>query len=469
PPPARGGDGGPGGAPPGAGRAPPAGGGARAPGPPPHFSGREKMPQTGWDTVTVPGGVAGWKALSDRFGKLPFATLFEPAIEYAENGFLVSPRIARQWALQEPVLKDQPGFAQAFLPDGKAPQAGQLWRFPAQAATLRKIAESGGDSFYRGELAARIVAFAQETGGALRADDLEDHCVDWVEPISQDFGGYTLHELPPNGQGIAALIGLGILNQFDVANMGVDSTEFYHVSIEAMKLAFADLHRHVSDPRTMRCTPAELLDPGYLKERAALIAMDRVLMPSAGAPKSQGTVYMTAADANGSMVSLIQSNYRGFGSGIVVPGTGIALHNRGEGFNLKPGHVNCVGSRKRPMHTIIPGFVTRHGKPAMSFGVMGGSMQAQGHVQMMTRFAAFGQNPQAMSDAPRFRVEHGPVVHVEQHMPARVLEGLRALGHHVQVGERDSLEFGSAQIIYRAQSGYIAASDSRRDGQAVGF
>ncbi|MGY8524771.1 gamma-glutamyltransferase family protein [Paracidovorax citrulli] len=434
-----------------------------------HFAGRQKMPQMGWDTVTVPGGVAGWKALSDRFGKLPFAALFEPAIAYAENGFLVSPRIARQWALQEPLLKDQPGFAQAFLPDGKAPQAGTLWRFPAQAATLRKIAESGGDSFYRGELAEKIVAFARETGGALRAEDLQHHCVDWVQPISQDFGGYTLHELPPNGQGIAALIGLGILNQFDVANMGVDSTEFYHVSIEAMKLAFADLHRHISDPDTMLCKPAELLDPGYLQDRARMIAMDRVLTPSAGTPKSQGTVYMTAADANGSMVSLIQSNYRGFGSGIVVPGTGIALHNRGEGFTLKPGHVNTVGPRKRPMHTIIPGFVTRGGKPAMSFGVMGGSMQAQGHVQMVTRLAAFGQNPQAMSDAPRFRVEHGPVVHVEQHMPARVVESLRALGHNVLMGEPDSLEFGSAQLIYKAEHGYIAASDSRRDGQAVGF
>lgn len=436
---------------------------------PDYFAGRDRMPSVGWDTVTVPGQVAGWKALSARFGKLPFARLFVPAIEYAEQGFMVSPQIARQWAAQVPVLRDQPGFAKAFMPNGRAPQAGERWRFPEQAATLRKIAESDGESFYRGELAERIVAFAQETGGALRAGDLAAHQPAWVEPMKQDFRGYTLHEIPPNGQGIAALIGLGILDRFDLEAMGVDSADFYHVSIEAMKLAFADLHRHVSDPATMQYAPASFLDPAYLAERAALIDLKRAGAPSAGMPKMGGTVYLTAADAAGSMVSFIQSNYRGFGSGVVVPGTGISLHNRGEGFNLKPGHANCVAPGKQPMHTIIPGFVTRNGAPVMSFGVMGGSMQAQGHVQMMARLAAFGQNPQAMSDAPRFRVEHGPVVNVEHHLPADVVAALRERGHRVEVAPRDSLEFGSAQLIYKAEHGYIAASDSRRDGQAVGF
>ncbi len=296
-----------------------------------HFAGRDKMPSVGWDTVTVPGQVAGWKALSARFGKLPFARLFEPAIEYAEHGFLVSPQIARQWVAQAPVLRDQPGFAQAFLRDGRAPRAGERWRFPEQAATLRKIAESDGETFYRGELAARIVDFAESTGGALRGDDLAAHEAGWVVPISQDFRGYTLHEIPPNGQGIAALIGLGILDRFDIESMGVDSADFYHVSIEAMKLAFADLHRHVSDPATMQHPPAAFLDPGYLAERAASIDLRRAGTPTAGMPKTGGTVYLAAADAQGSMVSFIQSNYRGFGSGVVVPGTGIALHNRGEG------------------------------------------------------------------------------------------------------------------------------------------
>jgi gamma-glutamyltranspeptidase/glutathione hydrolase len=436
---------------------------------PEYFAGRDKMPQTGWDTVTVPGQVAGWKALSKRFGKLPFARLFEPAIAYAEHGFMVSPQIARQWAAQVPVLIDQPGFREAFTIDGRAPRAGERWSFPEQAATLRAIADSDGESFYRGALAERIAQFAGQTGGALRASDLAEHQAEWVTPIAQDFRGYTLHEIPPSGQGLAALIGLGILEQFDIEAMGRDSADFYHVSIEAMKLAFADLHRHVSDPASMQVPVEALLAPAYLAERAALIDMASAGKPGAGMPKSGGTVYLASADAAGSMVSFIQSNYRGFGSGVVVPGTGIGLHNRGEGFNLEAGHANCVGPAKKPLHTIIPGFVTRDGKPVMALGVMGGSMQAQGHLQMMARLAAFGQNPQAMSDAPRFRVEPGPLVHVEAHLPATVVEALRARGHQVEVAPRDSMEFGSAQMIYKGDDGYIAASDSRRDGQAVGF
>jgi gamma-glutamyltranspeptidase/glutathione hydrolase len=434
-----------------------------------YFSGRDAMPKVGWDTVTVPGQVAGWKALSERFGKLPFERLFAPAIGYAQEGFLVSPQIARQWAAQVPVLDGQPGFREAFLSQGRAPRVGERWRFPDQARTLTEIAETGGRSFYTGRLAERIADYAAQCDGALSAEDLAAHAPAWVEPIAQSFRGYMLHEIPPNGQGIAALIGLGILDRFDIESMGCDSTDFYHVAIEAMKLAFADLHDHVSDPTTMKVPHAALLDPAYLAERASSIHMDSAGTPAAGMPQAGGTVYLAAADADGSMVSFIQSNYRGFGSGVVVPGTGIALHNRGEGFNLKPGHANCVAPRKQPMHTIIPGFVTRDGAPVMAFGVMGGSMQTQGHLQMVARLAAFGQNPQAMSDAPRFRVENGPLVHVESHLPAGVVDGLRARGHRVDVAQPHSLEFGSAQLIFRAEHGYVAASDSRRDGQAVGY
>ncbi|MDQ8033365.1 MAG: gamma-glutamyltransferase family protein [Bordetella sp.] len=437
---------------------------------PEYFAGRDAMPPTGWGTVTVPGQIAGWKALSDRFGKLPFAQLFEPAIAYAEDGFPVSPTIARQWATQAPKLQHEPGFAEAFLIDGKAPEAGQWWRFPAQARTLREIAQSGGESFYRGDLARRITDFARETGGALTLADLAEHRAEWVEPIGQNFRDYTLHEIPPNGQGIAALMALGMLERLDLEGMGRDSADYYHVSIEAMKLAFSDLHEHVADPRHMRVGAADLLDPDYLAARSRLISMDRATTPAAGTPPSGGTVYLTAADASGTMVSFIQSNYHGFGSGVVVPGTGIGLHNRGLNFNLKPGHANQVGPRKKPMHTIIPAFITRRGEPVMSFGVMGGSMQAQGHMQVVTRLAAFGQNPQAISDAPRFRVENGPVVNVESHLPADVVQVLRDRGHNVAVAPVDSLEFGAAQLIHRLpQGGYLAASDSRRDGQAVGF
>ncbi|MDO5624795.1 MAG: gamma-glutamyltransferase [Pseudomonadota bacterium] len=436
---------------------------------PGHFAQYTQMPKTGWDTVTVPGQVAGWRALSQRFGRLPFERLFEPAIGYAERGFQVSPQIARIWAAQVPVLAQQPGFADAFLRDGRAPGPGERWRFADQAATLAQIAESGGESFYRGALAERMAHFARQTGGLLTEDDLAQHAVSWVTPLAQGFRGYQLHEIPPNGQGLAALIALGILERFDLEGMGLDSAAAYHVGIEAMKLAFADLHRHVADPASMRVPASAFLEPAYLNERAALIDLRRASTPAAGLPKIGGTVYLAAADAEGTMVSFIQSNYRGFGSGVVVPGTGIALHNRGEGFSLDAAHVNAVGPRKQPLHTIIPGFVTRGGQPVMALGVMGGSMQAQGHVQMMVRLAAFGQNPQAMSDAPRFRVEPGPVVNVESHLPPAVVQALQGMGHHVAVGAPDSLDFGAAQMVYKTREGYVGASDSRRDGQAVGF
>ena len=306
-------------------------------------------------------------------------------------------------------------------------------------------------------------------GAALNAADMAAHRLDWVEPIGIDYRGYTLHEIPPNGQGIAALITLGILENFDMASMPIDSPDNMHLKIEAMKLAFADINEYVSDPATMRVTPAQMLDKAYLKERAKLIDLKKAQVPTHGHPAKGGTVYLTAADESGMMVSYIQSNFSGFGSGVVVPGTGIAMQNRGTGFSLLPGHANIVAGSKRPFHTIIPGFLTKGGQPVMSFGVMGGSMQAQGHSQVMVRFADYGQNPQAAADAPRWRVDTGLKVGIEQGVSEEVFNELKSRGHDLTRADRWSTDFGRAQLIFRMEDGYLAASERRTDGQAVGF
>jgi gamma-glutamyltranspeptidase/glutathione hydrolase len=436
---------------------------------PDRFKGLQTMPQRGWDSVTVPGAVAAWVELSRKYGKLPFADLFEPAIKYAAGGFMVSPTIARLWEKQVPELKAQPGYAQAFMPNGRAPLPGELFTFPAQARTLQRIAETKGDDFYKGDLAEKIVAHAKQHGGAMTLDDLVAHQVDWVEPVGQNYRGYTLHEIPPNGQGIGALISLGILENFDMAGLPVDSADSLHVQLEAMKLAFADIYEYVSDPATMRVTPAQMLDRAYLANRAKMIDMKKAQDPKFGTPPSGGTVYLTAADESGMMVSYIQSNYAGFGSGVVVDGTGISLQNRGYGFVLKPGHANEVGPRKRPFQTIIPAFVTKDGKPVMSYGVMGGSMQAQGHSQVMVRFADYGQNPQAAADAPRWRIDTGLSLAIEQGVSPDVIAELQRRGHHITQADRWSTDFGRAQLIFKMEDGYLAASERRTDGQAVGF
>jgi gamma-glutamyltranspeptidase/glutathione hydrolase len=436
---------------------------------PGRFRERSAMPQRGWESVTVPGCVSAWVELSGRFGKLPFADLFEPAIRYAAGGYMVSPTIARLWANQIPQLESQPGFAQAFMPRGRAPQPGETFAFPDQARTLEHIAETKGAAFYRGEIAAKIAAYAKQHGAALTLDDLASHTSDWVEPIGIDYRGVTLHEIPPNGQGIAALMALGMLENFDLAALPVDSAESLHLQIEAMKLAFADIDEHVSDPQSMRVAPSALLDKSYLKQRARLIDAKKAAVPAFGHPARGGTVYLTAADESGMMISYIQSNYSGFGSGVVVPGTGVSLQNRGYGFSLRPDHPNVVAPRKRPFHTIIPGFVTRGAEPLMSFGVMGGSMQAQGHAQVMVRLVDHHQNPQAAADAPRWRIDTGLKVGIEQSVSSAVLEDLRARGHDLKQADRWSTEFGRAQLIYRMPDGYCAASERRTDGQAVGY
>jgi gamma-glutamyltranspeptidase/glutathione hydrolase len=436
---------------------------------PERFAGHSSMPATGWDAVTVPGAVSGWAALSAKFGRLPFAELFAQAVAYAESGFLVSPTVARQWQTQGPQLADQPGFAQAFLPEGRAPLAGELFRNPAQARTLQAIAESRGEAFYRGTLAEKIAAASRAQGGAMTAADLAAHQPDWVEPIGLDYRGLRLHEIPPNGQGIAALIALGILSNFDLTEAPVDSAESLHLQMEAMKLAFADAYRYVADPRSMTASAESLLDRDYLRRRAVLIDRTRAQDFGHGVPAESGTIYLAVADVAGMMVSYIQSNYNGFGSGVVVPETGISLQNRGFGFTLQPGHPNQVGPGKRPFHTIIPALATHQGQPLMSFGVMGADMQPQGHVQMLVRLADYGQNPQAAADAPRWKVFRGRQIALENAIPSRVAAELARRGHQVRHAERWNMEFGSAQLIYRVDGGYLAASDPRRDGQAVGF
>jgi gamma-glutamyltranspeptidase / glutathione hydrolase len=433
----------------------------------PEYFGGEAVPTLGWNSVTVPGAVSAWVQLHAKFGKLPFESLVEPAIGYGRDGFLVSPTIAGQWAAQVPRFKAQPGFAEAFLPNGRAPLPGELFKFPDHATTLEKIAGSNGEAFYRGELAEAMAAHSQANGGAMRVSDLAAHRADWVTPISHGYRGYTVHEIPPNCQGIVALMVLGILEHFDMGALGLDSADSVHVQIEAIKLAFADALTFVGDADFMRVRPEDLLDDDYLAQRAKLIDMRRAHPAEAGAPTG-GTVYLTAADAAGMMVSMIQSNYWGFGSGAVVSGTGISLQNRGANFVATPGHPNQVAPNKRPYQTIMPGFMTKDGAPVMSFGVMGAIMQPQGQVQVVGRIVDYGQNPQAACDGPRFRWMQGMQISVEDGFPAATLDELRRRGHEL-VTVDDYAQFGSCQAIWCLDDGYFAVSDPRRDGQAAGF
>lgn len=433
-----------------------------------HLNPDGTLPQRGWQSVTTPGAVSAWVSLSERFGALPFEALFEPAIGHARDGFPVSPIIARLWGIAADTLRDQPGFADCFLPGGRAPQAGESYRNPDQARSLQAIAETKGEAFYRGPLADAIAADAARHGSPLSLQDLAEHRSEWCGTLSQSYAGTTLHEIPPNGQGIAALIALGLLEHHDLASHHPDSPEALHLQIEAIKLGMADADAFVADPAHMGVAPDALLDPAYLRARAGLIDPSRAEAAAAGAPRHGGTVYITAADAAGRMVSLIQSNYMGFGSGVVVPGTGISMQNRGAGFVTTPGHANEVGPGKRPFHTIIPGFVMKDGRPEMSFGVMGGPMQAQGHVQMMTRMMLHDQSPQAASDAPRWRFVQGREVAVESTLPEATVAALSEMGHQiVREAPDNSFGFGGAQLVRRLGDGYVGGSDHRKDGLAA--
>ena len=434
---------------------------------PEYFANHDSMPALGWDAVTVPGCVSAWVALSERFGKLPFADLFESGIRHARDGWIVPPIVARSWNAAIETLGGSADFRAAFMPDGRAPHVGEVFRFEDQARTLERIAETNGEAYYRGDLAEKIAAHAKNTGGAMTEEDLCAHACEWVDPISADYRGYTLHEIPPNGQGIAALLTLGMLENIDLASHPVDSADSLHLQVEAMKLGFADGHRYVSDPETRDIEYDRLLDPGYLAERAKLIDLSEARTPNHGTPGPGETGYLTAADESGMMISFIQSNYMGFGSGVVVPETGISLQNRGAGFVLQDGHPNQVGGGKRPYHTIIPAFTTKDGQPVMSYGVMGGPMQPQGHAQMMIRMFDYGQNPQSANDAPRWQVMGGKTVAVEAGVAPEVIADLERRGHTVEVVSE--ARFGGGQMIYKLEDGYCGASDWRKDGQAAGF
>ena len=436
---------------------------------PDNFKGMSALPERGWDSVTVPGAVSAWVALSERFGKLPFEQLFESAIHYASQGFMVTPITARLWSFAPEIFAQFKDFS-VFLPNGRAPQTGELFKLPEQANTLEKIAASRGEAFYRGDLAEKIVATAKRDGGKISMADLDQHQCDWVDLISQSYHGHELHEIPPNGQGLAALIMLGILEHSNFSEYEMDSPDAVHCQIEAMKLAFADGFRYIADPAAMDIDVDRLLDPEYLQRRAALIDMTKASDPGFSVPPESGTVYLSAADASGMMVSFIQSNYYGFGSGIVIPGTGISLQNRGVGFTLEPGHPNQLAGGKRPYHTIIPAFLTKNGQPEMSFGVMGGHMQAQGHAQMVIRVYDYDMNPQAASDAPRWQINRQQQLLLESGFDPSVRIELKKRGHDLLDFESDQIfAMGGAQLIQKTKSGYIGGSDHRKDGMAAGF
>jgi gamma-glutamyltranspeptidase/glutathione hydrolase len=431
------------------------------------FAGRERMPELGWDSVTVPGAVSGWSALSRRFGSVPFRELLAPAIRYAREGFPVMPGIAALWAEGRHRFAAFEEFQRVFAPGGRTPRAGEWFTLPELADTLSEIAETGGDSFYSGRLARVIAAAAAADGAVLGYGDLAAHEPAWVEPVSIDFHDATLYEPPPNGAGLAALIALGILRRLPLEGLAPDDPDAIHLQIEAMKAAFAECRAHLGDPRRMRRTSADLLSEPRLSSLTAAIRQETTQPPRTFPPTDHGTVYAAVADRNGWMVSLIQSNYLGFGSGVVVPGTGISLHNRGLGFSLERGHVNAVAGGIRPYHTIMPGFLKRGGEPAMAFGVMGGHMQPQGQVQLVLRTVLHGQNPQAACDAPRWHVTEDSRVALEPEFHPDVAHSLARRGHRL-LEDAPRLLFGGAQAIHRVGLGYCAASDMRKDGQAVG-
>ena len=430
------------------------------------------IPDRGVDSITVPGAVAAWGDLNQRFGKLPLSDCLQPAIELAEAGYGVTPAIQRKWANQIPVLNTQPGFSDTFMPHGRAPMIGERFRMPAAARTLQSIARDGTDAFYQGEIAEKLCAYLQQHGGSMTTEDLARHSNDWCGTISKNYRGYEVHEIPPNGQGIAALMALGMLEHFDLDPYQADDVVVRHLQIETMKAAFADVYQHVGDPDYMHAVSADdLLDDAYLSERARTIKKDSATLFSSGKPPGGGTIYLTAADASGMMVSFIQSNFMGFGSGVVVPELGLSLQNRGSGFCLEQGHANEVGPNKRPFHTIIPAFLMHQGKPQMSFGVMGGNMQPQGHMQTISRMIDHQQHPQAACDAARWRVHRGLNIDLEQHMEEQVVTALRDRGHVIETVTDSYMDYGAGQFIWRLSDdiddGYVAASDSRRDGHAA--
>ncbi|MBP5224988.1 MAG: gamma-glutamyltransferase family protein, partial [Lachnospiraceae bacterium] len=431
-----------------------------------------KMPVRGWTPVTVPGAPAAWAAANGRFGRLTLQEALEPAVRYAKEGYPCAPNLAEGWqasfrfysqTLKEPCFK---AWFDTFAPEGRPYEAGDMIFLPDHAATLQEIGQTGAESFYRGDLAKQIDEESRKYGGYLRAEDLAAHRAEWVEPIRVNYRGYEVCEIPPNGQGIAALMALNILKEFEFTEK--DSARTAHLQLEAMKLAFADAFRYVTDPRFMDVSCSDLLAPSYGAARARLIT-DRAQVFTHGVPPKSGTVYFCAADGEGNMVSWIQSNYMGFGSGIVVAGTGIALQNRGADFSLDPAHVNCIAPGKKTYHTIIPGFLMKDGAPVGPFGVMGGYMQPQGHVQVVTNYVDFHMDPQQALDAPRWQWMRDDSVTVEASFDASVARALRRCGHRIRT-ELSASSFGRGQMIVRLQNGVlVGGTESRTDSNIACF
>ncbi|HZK84789.1 MAG TPA: gamma-glutamyltransferase family protein [Desulfosporosinus sp.] len=430
-------------------------------------AGHQQMPSHGWFPVTVPGAPAAWAELSACFGKLPLTEVMAPAIAYAEEGYPVSPTVGSNWKIAfdryAQDLKDEQfeNWFRTFAPQGRAPKTGELWSSPDHARTLQSIAETKARSFYSGEIADKIDQFSKMHEGFLRKDDLAAYRPEWVTPVSINYRGYEVWEIPPNGHGLVALMALNSLKGFDFETK--ESAYSYHRQIEALKLAFADGLKYIADPSQMSLSIQDLLSDEYAEERRMLIG-ERALLPEPGNPPKGGTVYLATADGDGNMVSYIQSNYMGFGSGLVVPETGISLHNRGSNFSLDPNHANCLQPGKRPYHTIIPGFLTKDSLPVGPFGVMGGFMQPQGHVQVIMNTVDYHLNPQASLDAPRWRWINGKTIEVEHSFSEAIVQELVRRGHDIR-WSMDTSNFGRGQIIWRTTEGIlIGGTESRADG-----
>ena len=431
-----------------------------------HFEQYQEMPERGWDTVTTPGVVSQWVSLHDRFGCLPFKELFRSAIHHARNGFPLGACVAKGFQLARETFHDYPEFFATWLPDGFDPVIGAKFKNLPQADILEEIAETKGESFYRGDIAEKIINHAQKTGGWLSEEDLANHKPLWVDPISIGYRAFEVHEIPPNGQGLVTLIALGILEQFPLDKWNPESADSIHVKIEAIKVAFAEAFHHVCDPEFFDPHSSSFLKADYLEKRAKAISMRYANLPESTPFRDHGTVYLSAADDDGTMVSYIQSNYMGFGSGIVIPDTGISMQNRGAGFSLTPGHPNEVAPGKRPFHTIIPGMVTRNQEPLFSFGVMGGHMQPQGQVQVLTRIIDNDWNPQVSSDAPRWLVTPHFELVFEKGFNSDVIDDLRHRGHKV-IQSNEFGQFGGYQGVFKLSDGYCGSSDHRKDGCAA--
>lgn len=436
--------------------------------------GHKEMPQTGMIPVTVPGAPHGWATLMREHGRLGLGDVMAPAIRYASEGFAVSEVIASYWELAQAKLSAHPATAANYLVDGRPPCAGEVFCQPNLARTLTMVAQGGAEAFYQGEIAERIVAFSEANGGLLCAEDLSAHSSTWVEPISTEYNGLRLFECPPNGQGIVALMALNMLKGFDLGALGYGSARYLHVIVEALKLAFADAHLHVTDPTQYRVPVEQMLSDEYAAKRRKLIDMEQALdAPPSGIATTGDTVYLTTADSEGNVVSLINSLYMGFGSGMVVEGTGICLQNRGHSFSLDPDHPNHLAPRKRPYHTIIPAMVLdAQGRPVYSYGVMGGHMQPQGHVQVLLNMTQFGMDPQRALDAPRVQWMEGRRLLIEPMFGEDCRQELLAMGHDVAPLDAVNMaQFGGGQVIgIDQESGvYCAASEPRKDGCAVGY